>query len=90
MEDVNELRAAVTGSDGWFVAGKFDQHRRDLEFDAVNQAVRALGRLLLAEPEDALAELRQRILRAVGPNAGLLTATAPEFAALPPRQRRTR
>jgi signal transduction histidine kinase len=79
---VDELRPVVTGSDGWFVAGKFDQYRRGLEFDAVYQAFRALGRLLLAEPEDELAEVRERILRAVGPHAGLLTATMPEFAAL--------
>ncbi|MFD1531024.1 ATP-binding protein [Pseudonocardia aurantiaca] len=79
---VDELRPVVTGSDGWLVAGKFDPYRRDLEFDAVNQAFRALGRLLLAEPENELAQVRERILRAVGPNAGLLTATVPEFAAL--------
>jgi predicted ATPase len=53
---VDELRPVVTGADGWFVAGKFDQYRRDLDFDAVHQAFRALGRLLLAEPEDELAE----------------------------------
>jgi signal transduction histidine kinase len=79
---VDELRPVVTGSDGWFVAGKFDQYRRDLEFDAGYQAFRALGRLLLAEPEDELAQVRGRILQAAGANAGLLTATVPEFAAL--------
>ena len=79
---VDELRSVVTAGDGWFVAGKFDQYRRDLEFDAVYQALRALGRLLLAEPEDELAEVRLRIVEAVGANAGLLTATVPEFAAL--------
>jgi signal transduction histidine kinase len=79
---VDQLRPVVTGGDGWFVAGKFDQYRRDLEFDAVNQAFRALGRLLLAEPEDELDEVRGRILEGVGANAGLLTATVPEFAAL--------
>jgi hypothetical protein len=57
---VDELRAVVTGGDGWFVAGKFDQYRRDLEFDAINQAFRALGRLLLAEPEDELTDMRGR------------------------------
>ncbi len=81
---VNELRPAVTGRDGWFVAGKFDQYRRDLEFDGVYQVFRALGRLLLAEPEDELAEVRERILEALGPNAGLTTAVVPEFAALLP------
>jgi signal transduction histidine kinase len=79
---VNELRPAATGRDGWFVAGKFDQYRRDLEFDGVYQVFRALGRLLLAEPEDELAEVRERILEALGPNAGLTTAVVPEFAAL--------
>jgi hypothetical protein len=64
------------------VAGKFDQYRRDIEFDAEYQALRALGRLLLAEPEDELARLRESILGAVGANAGLLSAVLPEFAAL--------
>ena len=79
---IDQLRPVVTGGDGWFVAGKFDQYRRDLEFDAAYQAFRALGRLLLAEPEDELAQLRERIVAAVGPNAGLLAAVLPEFAAL--------
>jgi signal transduction histidine kinase len=79
---IDQLRPVVTGKDGWFLAGKFDQYRRDLEFDAGHQAFRALGRLLLAEPEDELVRLREQILRAVRPNAGLLTAVLPEFAAL--------
>ncbi|HEY7278620.1 MAG TPA: AAA family ATPase, partial [Trebonia sp.] len=78
----DQLRPVVTSSDGWFVAGKFDAYRRDLEFDAANQAFRALGRLLLAEPDDELARVRRRILDAAGPNAGLLAAAVPEFAAL--------
>ena len=78
----DQLRPAVTGADGWFVAGKFDPYRRDLEFDAAHQAFRALGRLLLAEPDDELAQLRMRIMAAVGPNAGLLAAALPEFATL--------
>ncbi|HWI72272.1 MAG TPA: AAA family ATPase [Baekduia sp.] len=79
---VDELRGVVTAKGGWFVAGKFDQYRRDLEFDAGHQAFRALGRLLLAEPEDQLADVRGHILKAVGANAGLATAVLPEFAAL--------
>ena len=78
----DQLRPVVTGTDGWFVAGKFDAYRRDLEFDASHQAFRALGRLLLAEPDEEVAQLRDRIVRAIGPNAGLLAAVLPEFAAL--------
>jgi predicted ATPase/signal transduction histidine kinase len=79
---VDQLRPVVTGNDGWFVAGKFDQYRRDLEFGGIFQALRALGRLLLAEPENELVELRERILAALGANAGLAAAAVPEFAAL--------
>jgi signal transduction histidine kinase len=78
----DQLRPAVTGADGWFVAGKFDPYRRDLEFDAAHQAFRALGRLLLAEPDEEVAQVRDRIVMAVGPNAGLLAAVLPEFATL--------
>ncbi|MEU7875420.1 AAA family ATPase [Dactylosporangium sp. NPDC049140] len=79
---VDHLRPVVTDRDGWFVAGKFDQYRRDLEFDAMHQSFRALGRLLLAEPEHELAAVRERIVAAAGVNAPLLTAVLPEFAAL--------
>nr|BFE59481.1 hypothetical protein GCM10020063_040070 [Dactylosporangium thailandense] len=78
----DQLRPVVTDSDGWFVAGKFDQYRRDLEFDGVYQAFRALGRLLLAEPEGDLDKVRERILEALGANAGHASAVLPEFAAL--------
>ncbi|OHV64706.1 diguanylate cyclase [Pseudofrankia sp. BMG5.36] len=79
---VDELRSIVTGSDGWFVSGKFDQYRRDPDSDGVYRAFRALGRLLLAEPEKELADLRERILRVIGPNAGLASEVVPELAAL--------
>ena len=72
----------MTDNEGWFVAGKFDQYRRDLEFGGIFQAFRALGRLLLAEPEEELVGLRERMLAALGPNAGLAAAAVPEFAAL--------
>ncbi len=79
---VDQLRPVVTGNDGWFVAGKFDQYRRDLESGGIFQAFRALGRLLLAEPEDELVELRERMLAALGASAGMAAAAMPEFAAL--------
>ena len=79
---IDELRPVVTRGDGWFVAGKFDQFRRDLEASAVYQAFRALSRLLLAEPEDELTMVRERIRASLGPNAGLMAAVVPEYAAL--------
>lgn len=79
---IDELRPMVTAKGGLFVAGKFEQYRRDATTAAVSQALRALGRLLLAEPEAVLAEHRARITRALGSSAGLITAIIPEFALL--------
>lgn len=79
---LQELRPLVTAANGWFVAGKFDPHRQDKEFDGVSQAFHALGRLLLAEPEDELAGLRHRLKEKFGPDAGLVAAVHPIFAAL--------
>ena len=45
---VEQLRPVVAAHGGWFVAGKFDQYRRNLAASGVHQAFRALGRLLLA------------------------------------------
>jgi len=79
---INELLPVVTERRGWFVSGKYDQYRNDVDSGAIVQALRALGRLLLVEPEAELAIQRQRILDALGNNAGVITAFLPEFATL--------
>jgi len=79
---INELRPMVTAKRGWYIAGKFDQYRQDAGSGALLQALRGLGHLLLAEPEAKIAAQRLEILRALGPNAGLITALLPEFAIL--------
>ncbi len=81
----NELRAIVSQHHGWFIGGRFEPGVRG-EQGAAIQCLRALGRLLLAEPEDTLAALRERALAGVGANAGLLARLVPEFAALLPGQ----
>lgn len=48
----------------------------------MHQAFRALGRLLLAEPEAALAPLRERLRTEHGAGAGLVAALLPEFGPL--------
>lgn len=78
---INELRPIVTARRGWFVAGKFDQYRQDIGAGAMGQAMHALIRLMLAEPEAELAVLRERVLQGLGSNAGLLAAMLPELGA---------
>ncbi|MRV70399.1 diguanylate cyclase [Duganella sp. FT92W] len=78
---INELRAIVTAHGGWFVSGKSDQYQPGAE-PAGLQALAALGRLLLAEPEAALATQRARLLAGLGAQTGTVTALLPEFAIL--------
>ena len=79
---IDELRPIATAGNGWFAWGRFDRRRGDQANDAVEQAFRGLGRLLLAEPEEVLSEIRERLLLTLGPNAGLAAAVVPEFSTL--------
>lgn len=79
---IDTLRPLVTARGGWFISGKFDQYRDDQESDGIHQAFRALGRLMLAEPEALLAPQRERLRAEHGASAGLLAALLPEFGPL--------
>ncbi|GID97176.1 serine/threonine protein kinase [Amorphoplanes digitatis] len=79
---ISQLRPMVTAYGGWFATGKADPYRHDTASGVVTQALLGIGRLLLAEPEEELAKQRERILAALGPNAGLIAVAAPEFASL--------
>ncbi|QSB13013.1 diguanylate cyclase [Natronosporangium hydrolyticum] len=79
---VTELRPLVTAAGGRFVAGKFDRYRQDPDVDAIRQCFRTLAELLLAEPEEQLSDLRGRLRRALGEQAGLIAAVVPELAPL--------
>jgi diguanylate cyclase (GGDEF)-like protein len=79
---IDELRSHVAAVGGWYIGGKFGQFRQDGGSDAVSQALGGLGRLMLAEPADALAEHRLRLRQALGDNAALMAATRPELASV--------
>ncbi|WP_436536723.1 sensor histidine kinase [Actinoplanes sp. HUAS TT8] len=79
---VQTLRPLIGAYGGWFVAGKYEQFRTGTDSGGIARMIRALGRLLLAEPEQELAEDRKRILAALGPNAAVLSGIIPEMAAL--------
>ncbi|MES2633232.1 MAG: AAA family ATPase [Pseudomonadota bacterium] len=80
---IDTLRPAVAASGGWMVCGKVDQYLKDgAAAGAMTQALRALGRLLLALPRSELAGQRQRILDSLGRNAAQVARLLPEFALL--------
>ncbi|HXC60230.1 MAG TPA: diguanylate cyclase [Steroidobacteraceae bacterium] len=79
---MDDVRGWVTPAGGLYAAGKFDVLQQDGEADGVRQALRAVLRLLLAEPESELAGLRERLRTALGMNAPLAGALLPEVAHL--------
>lgn len=79
---VNEMRPGITGLSGWLVSGKFEQFHPHFSKSALLQALRQLGRLLLAEPNSSNVQHRDALLERLGPNAGLVTRLLPEFEAL--------
>ncbi|HWS36464.1 MAG TPA: AAA family ATPase, partial [Actinoplanes sp.] len=79
---INELRRAVATAGGWYVTGKSDQYQQEGALGSVLQAVRGVGRLLLAEPKNVLTPLTARLTEALAANIGLITGALPEFAVL--------
>ncbi|MFG1926816.1 diguanylate cyclase [Cryptosporangium sp. NPDC048952] len=79
---IDELRPLVAAAGGWLISGTFDRHRHDAVGDAVVQAIRLLGRFVLADSEAEVALACDRLRAVLGDRIGLLTAVAPEFAVL--------
>ncbi len=74
---VDELRPVVAAAGGWVIGGTFGQNSQDRNADAVAQAMRGLGRLLLAEPEAALAVHRANLMTLLGNRAPMIAALIP-------------
>src|SRR5271154_3655674 len=76
---VNELQKAIVSPRGIFIAGKFDQHRRDIPYAILAQAFQTLVRQILGKSEDAVDRWRKDIRQAVGPNGQLIANLIPEL-----------
>jgi PAS domain S-box-containing protein len=76
---VNELQKEIVAPRGIFIAGKFDQHRRDIPYATLAQAFQTLVRQILGKSEDQLNHWRKDIWQAVGPNGQLIANLIPEL-----------
>ncbi|MDJ0842552.1 MAG: serine/threonine-protein kinase PknK, partial [Acidobacteriota bacterium] len=74
---VNEVHKPLTGRNGWFIAGKYDQYQRGVPYFAFTQAFQQLCRYLLAEPLEELEIWKHKILDKLGLNASVLTDLIP-------------
>jgi predicted ATPase/signal transduction histidine kinase len=83
---VRELQKPVVRERGFFIAGKFDQYKRDIPYSTIVQAFQELVLGILAEGEARIAAFRQRLLDALGVNAQLIAEVIPQVELVIGRQ----
>jgi serine/threonine protein kinase len=76
---VNELHKVLAPRNGFFLAGKFDQFKRDIPYATLANAFQAGVRLLLSKSESELAVWRDALREALGPNGLLIVDLVPEL-----------
>ncbi|MCG8421326.1 MAG: AAA family ATPase [Proteobacteria bacterium] len=86
---VREVYKPITEQSGYFLAGKFDQLRRDKPYEAVIESLRSLTRQLLTESEQQIASWSKTLRAALDPNAWVLTEIIPELELIVGRQEKT-
>src|SRR6202790_3045065 len=76
---VNELHKVLVAPRGLFASGKFDQYKRDIPYTTLAQAFRTLIRQILAKSEAEVAQWREALREAAGPNGQLIVNLIPEI-----------
>ena len=76
---VNELQKAIVLARGIFMAGKFDQHKRDIPYATLAQGFRTLVRQILGKSEDEVEHWRNALRQAVEPSGQLIANLIPEI-----------
>ena len=79
---VQVLDQPVRDANGFFLRGKFNQYQQGMPLFALRQALRGLGRELLAMEADERQRWQLRLREAVGDLGRLLTDLVPELEAL--------
>lgn len=75
---VNEIHKPIVRQRGYFIAGKFDQYKRNIPYTSLIQAFRELIGQLLTETESRIATWKQKLLAALGTNAQVIVDVIPE------------
>ncbi|AFZ18887.1 trifunctional serine/threonine-protein kinase/ATP-binding protein/sensor histidine kinase [Allocoleopsis franciscana] len=76
---VNEIHKPIVRQRGYFIAGKFDQFKRNIPFSALVQAFQTLMQQLLTESDVQLHQWKAKILAALGENSQVLVDVIPEL-----------
>ena len=75
---VNEVHKPIVAARGYFIAGKFDQFKRNIPYAALIQAFQELVRQLLTESSEQIAVWKENLLKALGINGQVIIDVIPE------------
>jgi diguanylate cyclase (GGDEF)-like protein len=76
---IQEIHKPIARRRGFFIAGKFDQYRRNIPYAALIQAFQNLLHQMLTESDERIAAWRGRLLAALGENSGVIADVIPEL-----------
>ena len=76
---VNELHKVLVPPRALFAAGKFDQHKSDIPYSTLAQAIQMLLHQILVKSEAEVVRWRGAFLEALGPNGQLIVNLVPEL-----------
>lgn len=75
---VNEIQKPILQQRGYFIAGKFDQFKRNIPYISVIQAFQELLRQVLTESSEKLQEWKTQLLSQLGNNGQVIIDVIPE------------
>ncbi|MGB6014150.1 MAG: AAA family ATPase, partial [Nodosilinea sp.] len=75
---VNEVHKPIARQRGYFIAGKFDQFKRNVPYASLAQAFQDLMRQLLTENNDRIAGWQAKLRQALGANGQIIIDVIPD------------
>ena len=76
---VQEIYKPITEKQGYFIFGKFEQLQRNIPYSAIVFSFQRLIKQLLTESSTQLEQWREKLLSALGQNAGIILDVIPEI-----------
>ncbi|MGR3319470.1 MAG: AAA family ATPase [Candidatus Anammoxibacter sp.] len=86
---IHEILKPVVKQRGYFISGKFDQLQRNTPYLCLIQAYQELIRQLLVESEEKVAQWKEKLLDALGPNIQVVIDVIPELELIVGKQPNT-
>ncbi|MEG4802978.1 AAA family ATPase [Microcoleus sp. ARI1-B5] len=74
---VSEIHKPIVRQRGYFIAGKFDQFKRDIPYAAMTQAFESLMQQLLTKSSEELAIWKEKLLSRLGQNGEIIIDVVP-------------